>query len=412
MTRLRADDLDAFGRGAALLGCGGGGRVDHTVSTIRRAGTAFDVPVRSLDDPDLTRVVAVGLVGSTTVLEEKMPSGRELPDALAAVERWTGERADAVVAAQIGGVTGPAAALTAHLVGRPLVDADLVGRATPRLDQLTLFAAGPVPVTAAAATSSGLRIVVDAPTPGELETVWREAVSHSGGWAAFAIGPVPAEVLRERSVAGSVSRALRTGRALAASRDPDALARAVGGRVVAVGRVVDVERAGDAVAFVHSTTAIVDTRTGAVARVEAGSEYVHCLVDGEPVASTPSLIVVVDARSLEPVAADRIRPGDELAVLVLPGADWWWADSERLARVAPRAYGVDADVVPEPGVRGSLVAGVRGALVPGPGALVLGPGERGPVERGPVAGPVAPGAGASGAPSAGTSPRSRAGAGS
>ncbi|PZE24783.1 DUF917 domain-containing protein [Curtobacterium sp. MCBD17_028] len=352
VTRLQAADVPAFGRGAALLGCGGGGRVDHTVSAIRRVGPGFGVPVLSLDDRRLERVAAVGLVGSTTVLEEKMPSGRELPDALAAVERWTGDRADAVLPAQIGGVTGPAAALTAHLVGRPLVDADLVGRATPRLDQLTLFAAGALPVTAAAATSSGLRIVVDAPSPGDLETVWREAVSHSGGWAAFAIGPVPIAALRARAVAGSVTRALRTGRALAAAAGPEALARAVGGRVVALGRVVDVDRAGDAMAFVHSTTAIVDTRTGAVARIEAGSEYVHCLVDGEPVASTPSLIVVVDARSLDPVAADRIRTGDELAVLVLPGADWWWADPVRLGRVAPRAYGVDADVVPEPaGVR-------------------------------------------------------------
>ena len=347
VTRLQADDATVFGRGAALLGCGGGGRVDHMVSALRLALGDRAVPVVDLDDPGLVSVAAVGLIGSTTVLEEKMPSGRELPDALAAIERWAGVRADAVVAAQIGGVTGPAAALTAHSAGLPLVDADLVGRAAPRIDQLSVFVGATPTVTAAAATTSGLRIVVDAHDPVDLETVWRESVSHSGGWAAFAIGPVPVALLRERAVAGSVGRAVGIGLAAGGARDATELAALIGGRVVAQGRVVDVERTGDALAFVHSSVAIRDDRTGAVARVEAGSEYVHCMIDGLPVASTPSVITVVDARSLDPVATDRTRVGNELAVLVLPSAPWWWGSPERTARVAPRAYGIDADVVPE-----------------------------------------------------------------
>ncbi|WIE75008.1 DUF917 domain-containing protein [Curtobacterium sp. MCSS17_007] len=347
VTGLRADDVDDFARGTALLGCGGGGQVDHMAHALRRALGGGRVPVVPVDG-GVRSVVAVGLVGSTTVLEEKTPSGRELPDALAAVERWTGRRADAVVAAQIGGVTGPAAALTALAAGLPLVDADLVGRATPRLDQLSLFVDRMPAVTAAAVTSSGLRIVVDAPDPRDLETVWREAVSHSGGWAAFAVGPVDADVLADRCITGSVDRALRAGRAVAAATDVHALASAVAGaRVVTTGRVLDVQRGGDAVAFVHGSMAIRDAVSGAVVRIEAGSEWVHCLVDGEPVASTPSCIVVVDARSLRPVATDRARVGDELAVLVLPGAPWWWASPHRTTRVSPRAFGIDAAVVPE-----------------------------------------------------------------
>ncbi|WP_171898820.1 DUF917 domain-containing protein [Curtobacterium sp. UCD-KPL2560] len=350
VTGLQAGDAVDLGRGTALLGCGGGGQVDHMVHALRVALGADTVPVVPLDGPAHS-VIAVGLVGSTTVLEEKTPSGRELPDALAAVERWTGRRADAVVAAQIGGVTGPAAALTAHAAGLPLVDADLVGRATPRIDQLSLFV-DPLPtVTAAAVTSSGLRIVVDAPDPRDLETVWREAVSHSGGWAAFAIGPVDADLLAGRAVDGSVTRAVRTGRAAGQARDVEHLAAVSGGRLVARGRVLDVQRGGDAVSFVHGSMAIRDAGTGAVVRVEAGSEWVHCLVDGEPVASTPSCIVVVDARSLRPVSTDRARVGDELAVVVLPGAPWWWAEPHRTDRVAPRAFGIDADPVPEPGQR-------------------------------------------------------------
>lgn len=347
VTSLQAGDVDDFARGTALLGCGGGGQVDHMASALRRALGTGGVPVVPVAG-GTRAVIAVGLVGSTTVLEEKTPSGRELPDALAAVERWTGRRADAVVAAQIGGVTGPAAALTAHAAGLPLLDADLVGRATPRIDQLSLFVDPLSAVTAAAVTSSGLRIVVDAPDPRDLETVWREAVSHSGGWAAFAIGPVDADVLAARCIPGSVTRAVRTGRAATAASDVEGfVASLAGARTVARGRVLDVQRTGDAVAFVHGSMTVRDAATGAIARIEAGSEWVHCLVDGEPVASTPSCIVVVDARSLRPVTTERARVGDELAVLVLPGAPWWWAAPHRTARVAPRAFGIDADTVPE-----------------------------------------------------------------
>ncbi|MCJ1712925.1 DUF917 domain-containing protein [Curtobacterium sp. VKM Ac-2922] len=373
VTGLQADDAERLGRGAALLGCGGGGQVDHMVHALRIALGTDSVPVVPVDG-GVRSVMAVGLVGSTTVLEEKVPSGRELPDALAAVERWTGRRADAVIAAQIGGVTAPAAALTAHAAGLPLVDADLVGRATPRIDQLSLFVDPLAAVTAAAVTSSGLRIVVDAPDPRDLETVWREAVSHSGGWAAFAIGPVDVDVLAERCVTGSVSRALDVGRAAARTTDVDHLGAAIGGRLVARGRVLDVQRGGDVLSFVHGSMALRDQDTGAVVRVEAGSEWVHCLVDGQPVASTPSCIVVVDARSLAPVTTDRARVGDELAVLVLPGAAWWWREPRRLARVGPRAFGIDADPVPEvaasprPGAAASPLHGAAALSLPGAAA--------------------------------------------
>jgi DUF917 family protein len=347
VTSLQIGDVDDYGLGCAILGCGGGGRTGHFVAALRTAMAAGPVRVATLDSEAVRSVAVVGLIGSTTVLEEKMPSGDELPAAVDALLRWTGGTIDAVAPSQIGGVIGPAAALTSARLGVPLLDLDCVGRAAPRIDQLSVFADERIRVAAAAVTSSGLRIVVDAPEPHDLETVWREAVSHTGGWAGFAIGPFPVDVLRATAVPGSVSRAMRIGRAAAESTTAEDLAARTGGSVIALGRVLDVERTGDVLSFVHTTFSVADARTGALARIEASNEYLHCLVDGIAVASTPSIITVVDARSLQPIATDEVRQGDEIAALTLPASPWWWSTPKRTAHTAPRAYGIDADVVPE-----------------------------------------------------------------
>lgn len=349
--RITAVDLGALSAGAALLGCGGGGRVDNMLSVLLALGSGFAVDLLPPDADASGFVAAIGLIGSTTVMEEKMPSGRELPATVTAIEQWTGLRIGAVMPAQVGGLTSLATASLASQLGLRLVDADLEGRATPRLDQLTIFGPNTAPVTAAAVTSSGLTVLVSDATPSDLETVWRDAIAHSGGWAAFAIGPLSMTQVRENSIHGSVSRAVTVGRALAAAAGSDvgALAASLGGTVVGRGRVIDIERYEDRVNFVANSIVALDADTGAVTRLEASSEYVLVLVDGEPKVSAPTVIAVLDSRMLKPIATVDVRIGADIVVLALPGANWWRADPERLRRTGPRAYGIDSDVLPEIG---------------------------------------------------------------
>lgn len=349
LTRLAANDIGALSAGAALLGCGGGGRVGHMLAVLRSLGPRFAVDVCPITEADVWQVAVIGLVGSTTVMEEKMPSGRELPATVDAIKQWTGRRVDAVLPAQVGGLTSLAAAVLAYQLRVPLLDADLEGRATPRLDQLTIFGPDADGVTAAAVTSSGLTVLVSDATPADLETVWRDAISHSGGWAAFAIGPFSGAQIHAHAIHGSISRAVAVGRALEKSAGSGAagLAASLGGALVAHGRVIDIERYHDQVNFVHNSIVAVDETTGAVTRIEAGSEYLLVLVDGEPKVSAPSVISVLDSRTLDPVATDDIENGSDIVVVALPGASWWRADPARLGRAGPRAYGINSDALPE-----------------------------------------------------------------
>jgi DUF917 family protein len=347
LRRLAPADLESFSVGAALLGSGGGGRVDYWASALRLIGPRLQVDVVPLAAPLPDRLAMVGLIGSTMVMEEKVPSGREMPRALAMLERWAGTSIGAVLPAQIGGVTSLAAILVAHQCGLPVVDADFDGRAIPRLDQLSLFGPGMPPVAATAVTSNGIAMLVDEASADDLEAAWRDTVIRGGGWAAFAIGPISPELVRARAIEASLSRAVRVGRELLGATDLGGFADRLGGRVVATGKVIGLERYGEALSFVHNSLVVLDSASGAVVRLEAGSEYLLVLVDGEPIASTPSVIALLDPRTHESVAVDDVRMGRTVAVLVLPGAPWWREDDDRLAKVSPRAYGVDFDVVSE-----------------------------------------------------------------
>jgi DUF917 family protein len=321
--------------------------VDYLTTALELVGDDLDVPVLGVDGPLPESIAVVGLLGSTLNKDEKIPNGTEFPRALRALEQWSGIQIGGVAAAQIGGVTSMQALIVAHQTGLPLIDADFEGTATPRLEQLSLFGPGENRFTAAAVTSTGLTILVADATAEDLEDAWRGTVADTGGWAAFAIGPVSADNVRSRAIEGSLTRAVAIGRSVRAAKDLDEFAREHGGRVVATGRIREVERTGDALSFVHNDIVAVDSANGAILRIEAGSEYLLALIDGVPVASTPSVIALLDPLTRRSLAVDDLRVGTTVAAIVLPGAAWWWKEASRLARVSPRAYGMDFDAVDE-----------------------------------------------------------------
>jgi DUF917 family protein len=76
-----------------------------------------------------------------------------------------------------------------------------------------------------------------------------------------------------------------------------------------------------------------------VVRIETENEYLLALVDGTPAVTTPDLLCLLDRRTLQPIAVDAIRTGDEVLVLALPGPTWW-RHSDRLPHVSPQAFGL------------------------------------------------------------------------
>jgi uncharacterized protein len=344
-TVIREQDLGALVVGVTLLGSGGGGDTGAFGRMLRRRLGAGELVLRDAADVPGVSVSPIGVVGATSVLMEKLPGGGEFDAAVRAVSRWTGTEVTGLMSLEAGGLNGLTPLIAALDLGLPVVDVDLMGRALPRLDQFSWAVAGRSLTPCALSEPSGQVIVVDNVDAAGLERAVRSFVAHTGGWAVLALAPTPVEAAAADAVQGSLTRALALGRAHA-GLEPDAtpadVAEGLGGRLLGTGRVEEVARhlIGDGgAAFGRGSVCVVDAGSRAVIRIETENEYLLALVDGTPVVTTPDLLCVLDLRTLQPIAVDAIRSGDEVLVLALPGPTWW-RRPDRITHVGPQAFGL------------------------------------------------------------------------
>ncbi|MGC5076304.1 DUF917 family protein [Agrococcus sp. DT81.2] len=334
---LDRGDLAALSRGAALLSGGGGGHTRIAELTAAQA-IVWPIVVHTVDEVDQELpCVAVGVGGSTMVFRERLAAGELFAEAIQAVDRWTGAPARAVCLTEIGGMN----ALTAlpHAGTLTLVDADLMGRALPGIDQVTLLVDDlPGLVIAVSPGPRGAMLVADA-RPADAEHVLRAAFEAAGGWAGMVVGGFLAGALAEHAVVGSLRRAFEMGTAWG---DDDALplerrTAAAGGRYFGAGRVTAVE--------LHREDArvrIIDVEIadGSVLRLVARSEVLACVADGLVVARAPDVIDVVDPQTGTVQQVEDIVAGTSAAVIAFEAPSWWSEHPHRLRRVLPSHYGL------------------------------------------------------------------------
>lgn len=344
---LRRRDVGHLAVGAALLGSGGGGDPEAFATILATRLTDREIVLHAPDALRDAHVVPVGMVGGTSVFVEKLPSGTEWRRAVSAVCRWSGQPAGCIMGIEVGGMNALAGLVAAVDLDLPYLDADLMGRALPRMDQFTWAVAGLPASPIALAQASGQVVLIDGGTPQELERAVRSSVTLLGGWASAAVRPTPVHTAAPASHLGGVQRALGLGIAHARLPDnPDAaqVAEVLGGAVLATGRVRMVDRHSRSAGFGRGIVTLVDESDGTVLRVESENEFLVAMADGEVVATCPDLICILQTRTALPLSVDSIQAGDDVIVVVLPGPSWWMAPA-RLPAVAPRAFGWDCDPV-------------------------------------------------------------------
>ncbi|MFC6886842.1 DUF917 domain-containing protein [Actinomadura yumaensis] len=328
--------LPAFARGCAVLGSGGGGDVGPALSAAAQA-VADHGPVRVVQPEELPAdglVMSCGLVGSPVVATERIGGDAEARTLRDTVERLHGVPVAALMSSEIGGSNGCKAASWAAGLGLPLVDADGMGRAFPRMDQIAMESAGLAPTPCVLVDERGRTVVLEHVDGPWLERLTRGVLDAFGGLAVASEYPLRAGQVREAAVAGSVSRALAIGEALAGGvpAEPGAgLERLVTGRVVAV------ERPGGG-----ATAVLVEGLggdAGRLLRIEAQSEYLAAYEDGRALALVPDVVAVLDTRTAAAVQVDRVRYGLRVSVVTTPSAPVWRTPAGH-ALTGPTAFGL------------------------------------------------------------------------
>ncbi len=364
-TVLSAQEIEDILAGSSYFGCGGGGGVAEARAILRadrEAGLTFRlVGVGDLaDDAYAAAAYAVGSLAPLTQEEirrrEHLPrlEGSPAVAAFRLLERQLGKKFVAVIAGELGPGSVADTLSTAARLGIAALDADVVGRATPEVDQYSLIVAG-VPVLPAAAVSPfGDEIILGTTVhPSRQEEILRAVSRVSESNLGVADGAISGKVARQPGVlvTGSLSRALRAGRAvreaLAAGLDPvPALIAAGGGILLFHGRIAD-HRWKDEAGFLVGEVELsgIDRDEGSRYRIWFKNEHLMAWKDGQVSVTAPDLITLVDSSTGRAVMNPEFEPGLRVTAVGFPAAPLW-RTPRGLEAFGPGHFGFDVPYVP------------------------------------------------------------------
>jgi uncharacterized protein len=350
MKRLDPDALSALARGCAILGAGGGGDTYYTLLQALQASEDFGpATLVDLDElPDDALIMPCGGIGSTLVSLEKFENGDEGERLREYLEYLSGRRVAALMASEIGGGNGILPIAWAARMGLPVVDADGMGRAFPEVPQVTMQLAGISPSPAVVTDERGNLIVFRTISGPWMERLERAAVDEFGGNASSTEFSLTVAEARGGTVRNSVSKAIRIGKSLAdATGDPvAALIAELSAFQLVSGKISDVERH-TLRGFTRGTVVVegLGDDAGRLVRLELQNENLVALERGQPLASVPDLITVLDSETADAIATETIRYGQRVTVIAF-ACDPVWRTERGLALTGPRAFGYDLDYQP------------------------------------------------------------------
>jgi hypothetical protein len=353
MRLIDEPELEHVALGAAVLGTGGGG--DPYVGkllaqqAIREHGPVQLVGVDELADDDL--VVPSAMMGAPTVMVEKIPHGEESVRAFRALQDYLGKPITHTTSIEAGGLNSTIPFVVAAAMGIPLVDADLMGRAFPEIQMCTptLYAIGATPM--AVADEKGNVAVLET-----IDNLWAERFSRSvtvdmGCSSMIALYAMRGSQVEQAMIPGTLQLAQTLGEAIDTARrehgDPiEVVLSILGGLRLFEGKVVDVKRRTQA-GFARGDCELegIGPDRGATLRIQFQNEHLIAVRDGEVLATTPDLIMVLDSEAGLPITTEEIRYGFRVTVLAAP-CDSRWRSPEGLEVVGPRYFGYEVDYRP------------------------------------------------------------------
>ncbi|MBV8398290.1 MAG: DUF917 domain-containing protein, partial [Acetobacteraceae bacterium] len=200
MRTLEIEEIEALAVGAWVLGTGGGGSPYLGLLNMRRLyAEGARIQLMSPDDlEDDDLVAVVSNMGAPLVAQERLTDSADIARAVVLMEEHTGRRFRAIMSLEIGGSNSIQPMMAAAHLGRPVVDADAMGRAYPEA-QMTSFAVGDLrPYPLALIDLRGIEaIVAKVPSWKWMERLSRKMCVEVGSIAATCKAPrTGAEVKR------------------------------------------------------------------------------------------------------------------------------------------------------------------------------------------------------------------------
>jgi uncharacterized protein len=356
--KLTLENVQDLVIGATFLGAGGGGDpylgALAAQQQIARGRVAEVIPLQSVADDAL--VIPVAFVGAPTAFVEKLFTVSAARVCLERMETLLGRKADAVIAAEMGGLQSLVPFVVGAEVGLPVVDADGIGRAFPEIQMTTFGIEGVRAAPIVAVDVYGEALVIEASDNLRAETYTRAVCVAMGFQSMCSLYPMSGSTAKRVSVPNSATYALGIGRAIrgASQRQEDpfgALANYLRtthyGHVEILfdGKIADLDRrtrGGWAVGSVRLTGL---AGGGDRFEIDFKNEYLVARRNGRVEAIVPDLISIMDRDTAVPLAVENLKYGQRVKVVAC-GAPPQLRTSKALAVVGPAAFGLTESFVP------------------------------------------------------------------
>ncbi len=358
--KIGLEHVDDLARGAAILGTGGGGDPYIGALMLRQAirdhGPIDLIDVEQLGDDDFA--VPFAMMGAPTVLVEKIPNGGEMVVALRAMERYRGEKARAILCAEIGGINALLPLVLAARTGLPVVDGDGMGRAFPQLQMVTYHIFG-VPAAPMVMTDEySNSVLFECASSFDAERLGRNLVVAMGGGSNICLYPMHGRDAKRSMVRATISLALGLGRTIREARraSGDPFGAVLGFlrttpyyqhcRVLFEGKTVDLLRETKA-GWALGRVAIEGTGSCSGRRLDVQFQNEHLVArEGDRVRTiVPDLIAMLDAATAEPITTEGLKYGQRIKVLGISAAPIM-RSPEALVVFGPQAFGLSDPFTP------------------------------------------------------------------
>ncbi len=355
---LTVQDVGDIAWGAAFLGGGGGGDPYYTRLLVEQAiRDGYQVNLISPNElPDDALVIPTAMMGSPTVLTEKLPSGDEIVLSIQRLENYLNQAAYATISNECGGVNALLPLAIGARLGLPIVDADGMGRAFPELQMQTFHVYGVSGTPMTLTNEYGDSVLITSHSNEMMEWLARGTTIRMGGVAYIAEYAMDGRTVKQTAVPHTISLCLTIGRCLRTAQEQEvdpfqALSDHLKttpyhfGQVIFEGKVIDVLR--------QTTTSFAQGK----AYIESASdsrhhleiifqnEYLLAREKGQIRATVPDIICVLDSRTAQPIMTETIRYGQQVKVMAVSTPDIL-RTPEALAVFGPQVFGFNHDFTP------------------------------------------------------------------
>jgi len=341
--------------GATVLGTGGGGDPNEglqlLLSITNAGGVIKAMDISELGSNDLIAVpYYVGTVASSARLRKPRRINDPLKVAVDEYGRVLNREVTAFVATEMGGGNTAAAIYIASMLGKPVVDGDMIGRAAPELLQSTANIVG-IPLYPAIIVSETGNVVIikEYSDLEDYEALARYVSILAGRHAVVIDTPMTKEQAEKAVVGGTLSLAMSVGKAIREARNKGedlakAVARVLSGWVIFRG-VVDAYDWKDESGFLTGNLVIKGSGRwgGLVFRSWIKNEHIMAFLNDKPIVMSPDLIIVMGSSG--PVTNDGVKIGEEVAAVGVP-APRIWRSERGLELFGPRRFGFNFEYVP------------------------------------------------------------------